>query len=77
MFDMEGGVSRLFLWLFAEGSVACACGDHSVAMDRTTIYVGNVDSMLTEDELRAFFASCGEIVSVRLAGYGLRVFCWQ
>lgn len=33
-----------------------------------TIYVGNVNSSLTDDHLREFFGSCGKVVLTKLAG---------
>lgn len=32
----------------------------------STVFVGNLPWSATEDELREFFAECGEIVSVRI-----------
>lgn len=36
------------------------------AQDERSIYVGNVDYSTTNEELQAFFASCGPVVRVTI-----------
>lgn len=37
------------------------------------IYVGNLEPHVTEDDIREFFAECGDIASVRAAAAALEV----
>lgn len=42
-------------------------GSSSASSDSNVVFVGNVSYQCTEESLRAFFAPCGAISSIRLA----------
>lgn len=83
---LQGPLLRIFARLFGGGacskrqSLAFCVKTTKVFIGRLTllfaqIYVGNLEPSVTEDDLREFFAECGDIASVSSTGWSVFSVC--